>query len=938
MVSVSLSTKVDDDDAAAAAADGPSRLVLISRSRYEFKWVASREWCFLSLDHPSPELSSIVIRRERDDTEKYGSRFRVKISANSINFEKKLSTAPTSSSFSAAVAAASSAVFPAPAPSSPPPPPPPPRTADKKTFCPQPTRVRVVGASVASVRASLINGDFSCLDLVESYSKRIESLDSGLLRAVRRGRALGSALEEARAVDKLIEGARKREERGRQLLLLRGDDGTLPLNSSFSVSSTLPPLLCVPFLIKDNIDVRGTVTSAGSVALLSLKSGGGTGSHHDGSGNETGGSGDGEEDDASPVASLRRAGAVILAKSNMAEWALSPVSTVSSVAALDEIEGKQGERRREGAAAAPDAAAAAEGRAAPSKGGPSGSPRSSPSASPRRSRHLGAVRNPHDLSRSPAGSSGGSAAGVAASLALASLGTDTGNSVRGPAAAVGIVGFRPSLGLVSRRGVVPLDSTADTVGPMAGSVADVAAMLDALVSGTAAEEEERKREEGARGERSSSSSSSPSPSPSPSSSGKKKNRDFSVSWSAIPPSARLPGIHAAAAERGGSSKDLRGIRLGVLDCALSPRGTAENGDHDETVSSSSSSSSSSSRLDVLRLFNSSMLALEAAGATVLRGFSIKGNSLGDEDWGCVPGAWPTGRRGGDRGGKGGKKEPLEEGGDSRRLEPLACRGRFAADSEPYFAPFSAAEGGKGRGDEEEGFVRSVWESGRFHPAARGPLRSHFEDGEGGAAVPRPLRLLPERDRGGVCGCGALWDGDDGGGDRDGKAAAAPDPCKVEFRKRLIRSMDFEGIDAVAFPTWTLPPRLLSEDDDFSDAEVESAVLLPQSSGGGGGRASAAAGGRSPPSLSDSGNLSPLLSPPTGAPAVSLPMGFTEAPSTGLLLPAGLQLVGRPFADAELVRVAAAVERALVEKEEGRSGSSGGGRGLRLPPPLFAECG
>lgn len=74
----------------------------------------------------------------------------------------------------------------------------------------------------------------------------------------------------------------------------------------------------------------------------------------------------------------------------------------------------------------------------------------------------GTVRNPYNLGRTPAGSSGGSAAAAAASLGMVALGTDTGNSVRGPSSHTALVGFRPSLGLVSRTGVVPLRTDRDT--------------------------------------------------------------------------------------------------------------------------------------------------------------------------------------------------------------------------------------------------------------------------------------------------------------------------------------------------------------------------------------------------------------------------------------------------------------------------------------------
>ena len=93
---------------------------------------------------------------------------------------------------------------------------------------------------------------------------------------------------------------------------------------------------------------------------------------------------------------------------------------------------------------------------------------------------FGAVRNPRDPNRSPGGSSGGSAASVAAGMALATIGTDTGGSIRIPAAACGIVGLKPSIGEVPTDGVVPLSRTFDHVGPLAQSVADAWIVYKAL--------------------------------------------------------------------------------------------------------------------------------------------------------------------------------------------------------------------------------------------------------------------------------------------------------------------------------------------------------------------------------------------------------------------------------------------------------------------------
>jgi aspartyl-tRNA(Asn)/glutamyl-tRNA(Gln) amidotransferase subunit A len=94
--------------------------------------------------------------------------------------------------------------------------------------------------------------------------------------------------------------------------------------------------------------------------------------------------------------------------------------------------------------------------------------------------HFGPVRNPWDLSRIPGGSSGGSAAAVAAGLCYGSIGTDTGGSIRIPAALCGVVGFKPTFGRVSVAGVIPLSPRLDCVGPLARTVADAALLLDPI--------------------------------------------------------------------------------------------------------------------------------------------------------------------------------------------------------------------------------------------------------------------------------------------------------------------------------------------------------------------------------------------------------------------------------------------------------------------------
>lgn len=168
------------------------------------------------------------------------------------------------------------------------------------------------------------------------------------------------------------------------------------------------PLHGIPILLKDNVSTGDRMeTTAGSLALA--------GSH--------------APRDAFLVARLRAAGAVILGKTNLSEWA--------------NIRGTH--------------------------------------SSSGWSARGGQTRNPYALDRSPCGSSSGTAAAVAASLATVGVGTETDGSIVCPSAATGLVGLKPTVGLVSRSGIVPISATQDTAGPMARTVADAAALLGALV-------------------------------------------------------------------------------------------------------------------------------------------------------------------------------------------------------------------------------------------------------------------------------------------------------------------------------------------------------------------------------------------------------------------------------------------------------------------------
>lgn len=167
------------------------------------------------------------------------------------------------------------------------------------------------------------------------------------------------------------------------------------------------PLHGVPVLIKDNIETADRIaTTAGSLALRD---------------NVTG-------RDAPLVAYLRRAGAVILGKTNLSEWAnIRSTRSMSGWSAVG-----------------------------------------------------GLVRNPYALDRTACGSSSGSGAAVAASLAAAAVGTETDGSVVCPSSINGVVGFKPTLGLISRSRVVPISHSQDTPGPMARSVRDAALLLSAM--------------------------------------------------------------------------------------------------------------------------------------------------------------------------------------------------------------------------------------------------------------------------------------------------------------------------------------------------------------------------------------------------------------------------------------------------------------------------
>ncbi|WP_298127313.1 amidase family protein, partial [Brevundimonas sp.] len=165
----------------------------------------------------------------------------------------------------------------------------------------------------------------------------------------------------------------------------------------------------VPILLKDNIETADMPTTAGSLALANNAPG----------------------RDAPIVARLRDAGAVILGKTNLSEWA--NIRSSQSISGWSAVGGQ--------------------------------------------------TRNPYDPARTPCGSSSGSAVAVAAGLAPAAIGTETDGSITCPASVTGIVGFKPTVGLVSRTHIVPISHSQDTAGPMTRTVEDAAIVLS-VIAGT----------------------------------------------------------------------------------------------------------------------------------------------------------------------------------------------------------------------------------------------------------------------------------------------------------------------------------------------------------------------------------------------------------------------------------------------------------------------
>ena len=237
--------------------------------------------------------------------------------------------------------------------------------------------IDVAELSASDARDRMAAGAITSRALTQAYLDRIAALDDGGPRLDSVIELNPSAVADAEALD---------AERARGTV--RG------------------PLHGIPVLLKDNIDVAGMINSAGSLALADHR----------------------PKQDAFVAARLRAAGAVILGKTNLSEWANF---------------------------------------------------RSTRSSSGWSSRG-GQTKNPYVLDRNPCGSSSGTGTAVAASLGAIGVGTETDGSIICPAAVSGLVGLKPTVGLVSRTGIIPISVSQDTAGPMARTVADAALLLTAM--------------------------------------------------------------------------------------------------------------------------------------------------------------------------------------------------------------------------------------------------------------------------------------------------------------------------------------------------------------------------------------------------------------------------------------------------------------------------
>ena len=237
-----------------------------------------------------------------------------------------------------------------------------------------PAQFHVEEKTIAQIHTALRARQVTCRGLVEAYLARINAYDQ-------KGPSLNA------------------------VVLLNPDalQTADELDARMKSGAAMRPLECIPVVVKDNYETKALRTTAGSQSLAKFI----------------------PTRDAFVVRKIREAGAIVLFKSNMAEFAFTPLETVSSI-------------------------------------------------------QPGYTFNPYALNHTTAGSSGGTAAAVAANFGAVGLGTDTGNSIRGPSSHQSLVGIRSTMGLVSRTGVVPLNFLADIAGPMTRTVEDAAVVLQVI--------------------------------------------------------------------------------------------------------------------------------------------------------------------------------------------------------------------------------------------------------------------------------------------------------------------------------------------------------------------------------------------------------------------------------------------------------------------------
>jgi amidase len=252
----------------------------------------------------------------------------------------------------------------------------------RKSVVPKhPTDFELDELTIAELQAGMTSGQFTAVTLARKYLERIEKID-------RRGPALRAIIElnpDALQIARELDRERKMH---RVRSRLHG----------------------IPVLLKDNIDTHDRMMcTAGSLALMGSR----------------------PAADAFLVRKLRQAGAVILGKTNLSEWANFRGSSSTS--------------------------------------GWSG--------------RGGLTRNPYALDHNPSGSSSGSAVAVSANLCVVAVGTETNGSILSPSSYNGIVGMKPTVGLISRSGIIPIAQNQDTAGPMARTVTDAAILLSSLAGG-----------------------------------------------------------------------------------------------------------------------------------------------------------------------------------------------------------------------------------------------------------------------------------------------------------------------------------------------------------------------------------------------------------------------------------------------------------------------